>query len=162
MKGNEMTKLRNRPINLFLFALGVLILAFTQSHTALAAGDVVVQKINAPFSKVVTKLKREIASHKLVIVKIVPYQKMIAMVGVKTEPMMGFEIFHPRYGKQIYQNDITATKDAPLRMVVRASGSSVLIEYRKPSAVFSGYKGLGKMSAELDTLLADVVARVAK
>lgn len=157
-----MIKLRNTPRNMFLFSLAVLILAFVQAQTASAANDVVVQKVSAPFGKVVTKLKREIAGHKLVIVKLVPYQKMIAMVGVKTEPMMGFEIFHPRYGKQIYQNDVTATKEAPLRMVVRVSGNGVIIEYRKPSVIFAEYKGLSKMSAELDILLADIVARVAK
>jgi uncharacterized protein (DUF302 family) len=131
-------------------------------HHASAAEDIVTQTVEAPFDKVVTNLKRQITGHKLVIVKEVPFQQMLAMVGVKTEPMMGFEIFHPRYGKVIYENDPAAFKDAPLRILVIASGDRVSLEYRKPSVVFDSYSGLSDLGTELDTVFADIVAGVAK
>ncbi|MCH7795642.1 MAG: DUF302 domain-containing protein [Proteobacteria bacterium] len=108
-----------------------------------------------------TNLKRQITRHKLVIVKEVPFQKMLGMVGVKAEKMLGFEIFHPRYGKVIYENDPAAFKDAPLRILVREVGGKVKLEYRKPSVVFAPYPGLSKLGKELDEVFADIVTRVA-
>ncbi len=142
-----------------LVLIGGLTLASTQK--ALAAEDVVTQMVAAPFDKVVTNLKRQVTGHKLVIVKEVPFQKMLGMVGVKAEKMLGFEIFHPRYGKVLYENDPAAFKDAPLRILVREAGGKVKLEYRKPSVVFAPYPGLSKLGKELDEVFADIVTRVA-
>ena len=142
-----------------LLLIGGLTLASTQE--VLAAEDVVTQTVAAPFDKVVTNLKRQITRHKLVIVKEVPFQKMLGMVGVKAEKMLGFEIFHPRYGKVLYENDPAAFKDAPLRILVREAGGKVNLEYRKPSVVFAPYPGLSKLGKELDEIFADIVTRVA-
>lgn len=142
-----------------LLLIGGLTLASTQK--TLAAEDIVTQMVAAPFDKVVTNLKRQITGHKLVIVKEVPYQKMLGMVGVKAEKMLGFEIFHPRYGKVLYENDPAAFKDAPLRILVREAGDKVNLEYRKPSVVFAPYPGLSKLGKELDEVFADIVTRVA-
>ena len=76
--------------------------------------------------------------------------------------MKSFEIFHPRYGKVLYQTNVAAMKEAPLRIVVREAGSDVMLEYRKPSSVFASYSGLDDLSNELDQLFADIVAQVAK
>ena len=141
-----------------LVLIGGLTLALTQK--ALAAEDVVTKTVAAPFDKVVTNLKRQVTRHKLVIVKEVPFQKMLGMVGVKAGKMLGFEIFHPRYGKVLYENDPAAFKDAPLRILVREAGGKVNLEYRKPSVVFAPYPGLSKLGKELDEVFADIVTRV--
>ena len=143
-----------------LLLIGGLTLASTQS--AQAAEDTVTQTVSGPFDKVVTNLKRAITGKKLVIVKEVPFQQMLAMVGLKTEKIKSFEIFHPRYGKVLYQTNPAAMKEAPLRIVVREAGSDVMLEYRKPSAIFASYSGLDDLSNELDQLFADIVAQVAK
>jgi uncharacterized protein (DUF302 family) len=143
-----------------LLLIGGLTLASTQS--AQAAEDTVTQTVSGPFDKVVTNLKRAITGKKLVIVKEVPFQQMLAMVGLKTEKIKSFEIFHPRYGKVLYQTNPAAMKEAPLRIVVREVGNDVMLEYRKPSSVFASYSGLDDLSNELDQLFADIVAQVAK
>lgn len=130
--------------------------------SAVAAEDVVQKTVNGPFDQVVTNLKREITGHKLVIVKEVPYQQMVKMVGVNAEPMMGFEIFHPRYGKVLHEKDVSAFMDVPLRILVRSSGDKVMLEYRKPSVIFAPYSGLGDLGSELDQVFADIVERVAQ
>lgn len=146
------------PFAKFLVAAVVALGAqFTMAGAAGAAEDAVQATVNGPFDKVVTNLKKQITAKQLVIVKEVPYQQMIAMVGVKSEPMMGFEIFHPRYGKVLYEKDVTAFKEAPLRIVVRAKGDKVILEYRKPSAIFAPYSGLSDMGKELDTVFAAIV-----
>lgn len=137
-------------------------LALAPLDRSLAAQDIVTQSVKGSFDKVVTRLKREITGHKLVIVKEVPYQRMLGMVGLKTEKMLGFEIFHPRFGKVIYKANPAAFKDVPLRILVRASGGGVTLEYRKPSVVFAPYPQLGKLGQQLDGVFADIVARVAK
>jgi len=132
------------------------------ADSAIAAGDIVEKSVNVPFDTVIANLKREITSQNLVIVKEVPYQQMVKMVGVNAPPMMGFEIFHPRYGKVLYEKDVKAFKDAPLRILVRSSSDKVVIEYRKPSAVFAPYSGLGSLGKELDQVFATIVERVGK
>ena len=128
----------------------------------MAAEDTVIETVPGPFDKVVTKLKRAITGQKLVIVKEVPFQQMLAMVGLKTEQIKSFEIFHPRYGKRLYQTNPSAMKEAPLRIVVREDGSDVTLEYRKPSAIFASYSGLDGLGEELDTVFANIMAAVAK
>lgn len=129
---------------------------------AAAAEDVVQTTVNGPFDTVVTNLKREITAHKLVIVKEVPYQQMLAMVGVNADSIIGFEIFHPRYGKVLYQEDVSAFMDVPLRILVRLSSDNVILTYRKPSAVFAPYSGLGDLGQELDQVFSAIVERLAQ
>ena len=57
------------------------------AQPSLAAEDVVTQTVNGPFDTVVTNLKRAITAQQLVIVKEVPYQQMLAMVGVNAGPI---------------------------------------------------------------------------
>lgn len=145
----------------FAVALTLLLGAqLTAVNAAGAAEDIIQKTVDGPFDKVVTNLKRGITAHKLVIVKEVPYQQMVKMVGVNAEPMMGFEIFHPRYGKVLYETNVSAFKEAPLRILVRSSGDKVVLEYRKPSAVFAPYSGLEALGKELDQVFADIVERV--
>ena len=127
-----------------------------------AAETTVIQTASGSFDKVTTKLKRQITGHKLVIVKEVPMQKMLAMVGLKTGKIITFEIFHPRYGKWLYKANSAAIKEVPLRIVVREAGSGVTLEYRKPSAVFASYKGLEGLGKELDEVFLDIVTKVVK
>ncbi len=137
-------------------------LTFVAAGEAAAQEDVVTKSVKAPFGKIVTNLKRAIASRKLVIVKQVPYQKMVAMVGVKTGKTMGFEVFHPRYGKVIFAKDANALIDVPLRIVVQESGGKVRIRYRKPSATFAPYPRLAGLGKDLDIVFADIVKRTTK
>ncbi len=137
-------------------------LTFGPAEKAFAAGDVVTKTVAQPFDKVVTKLKRAISARKLVIVKEVPFQQMVAMVGFKTSKARGFEVFHPRYGKVLFQKDVNALIEVPLRIVVRESGGKVNIQYRKPSAIFASYSGLAKLGKELDGVFADIIKRTTK
>lgn len=150
----------------FKFALALLIVsgALTFAHVsgALAAKGVVVKTVEAPFDKVAANFRRQVAAHKLVIIKEVPYQQMLRMVGVKMGKAIGFEIFHPRFGKVIVKNDPSAMKDAPLRIVLREVGGKVIIEYRKPSAVFAEYSGLSDLGKQLDKVFASIVERATK
>ena len=158
-----MNRILSNPLaNLSAAALLIASLTLASLPKVFAAEDVVTATTAESFDKTVTNLKRAITKHKLVIVKEVPFQQMLAMVGVKSEKIMGFEIFHPRYGKVVYENDPAAFKDAPLRILVTATGDEVSLQYRKPSVVFAPYSGLADLGNELDEIFADIVSRVAK
>ncbi len=146
----------------FAIALLSVVLISAPARDALAQRDIVTKSISAPFDKVATKLKKAIASRKLVIVKQVPYQKMVAMVGVKTGKTVGFEIFHPRYGKVIFAKDANALIEVPLRIVLREEGGKVILRYRKPSATFAPYSRLSGLGKELDSIFADIAKRAGK
>lgn len=146
----------------FAVVLVVVALAAPTRLALAASDDMVTTTAKGTFENTITKLKKAITASKLVIVKQVPYSKMIAMVGVKAEKTVGLEVFHPRYGKVIYQTNKDAMIEVPLRILVRDQGGEVMIRYRKPSAVFASYSGLSGLGQELDTLFDKIVTSVAK
>ncbi len=151
---------RTTPV--VIAALAVLMIALASVGANAASDGIVTKSAEGSFENTVTKLKKAITANKLVIVKEVPFTKMLGMVGVKAEKMKGFEIFHPRYGKVLYANDKNAFLEAPLRILVRDKGGKVMIRYRKPSVVFAGYSGLSDLGSQLDKVFAKIVGSVAK
>jgi uncharacterized protein (DUF302 family) len=125
-----------------------------------ASEDKIMLTVSDPFDTVVTNLKRAITGQNMVVVKEVPLQQMMAMVGLRTPKILTFEIFHPRYGKQLYEANQAALIEAPLRIIVREDGNDVTLEYRLPSATFAEYSGLDALAEELDTVLANIVSGV--
>lgn len=130
---------------------------------AFAAGDgMVTVTAKGNFDTTVTELKKALTANQLVMIKDIPFQQMLGMVGVKSEPLISFEIFHPRYGKVIYENDKNAFIVVPLRIVVHEQGGKVVLSYRKPSAAFAGYSGLSAMAKELDGVFDKIAKAAAK
>ncbi len=143
-------------------ALAVLLIVFLSAGANAGGDNVVEQTVKGSFESTITKLKKAITAHKLVIVKEVPYTKMLGMVGVKAEKMAGLEIFHPRYGKVLYANDKNAFLEVPFRILVMETGDDTMIRYRKPSAALADYSGLSSLGDELDQVFAKIVDSVAK
>ena len=142
-------------------ALAVVFMYANLEPALAGQGKIITRTAEGSFEKTLTKLKKAITASKMVIVKEVPYTKMIAMVGVKAEKTVGLEIFHPRYGKVIYSNDKNAMLEAPMRILVRDEGGKVSIKYYQPSTVLAGYNGLSKLGAELDAVFDKIVSSVA-
>ncbi|MFV2031941.1 MAG: DUF302 domain-containing protein [Gammaproteobacteria bacterium] len=144
----------------FKGALAAMLIAFLLAYPTLSVAqgaNVVTQITKNSFENTITSLKKGITANKLVIIKEVPITQMLSMVGVKSEKTLGLEIFHPRYGKAIYKKDKNALLEVPLRILVRDEGGEVSIQYRKPSATFSGYSGLADVAAELDGVFERIV-----
>ncbi len=152
----------NRLAAGFAIALAVVVLSPHTRHALAAGDDMVTTTAKGSFEGTLTKLKKAITASKLVIVKEVPYSQMIGMVGVKAEKTVGLEIFHPRYGKVLYEKNKDAMIEAPLRMLVRDQGGEVMIRYRKPSVVFANYSSLSGLGQELDAVFDKIVTSVAK
>ncbi len=145
-----------------LVALAVLAMVLFSGMANAAGNGVITQTATGSFEATVTGLKKAITANKLVIIKEIPFTKMLGMVGVKAEKIKSFEIFHPRFGKVIHANDKNALLEAPLRILVREKGGKTIVQYRKPSAAFAGYSGLSGLGGDLDKVFAKIVGSVAK
>ena len=144
-----------------LAALAVLAMVLFSGMANAASNGVITQTATGSFEATVTGLKKAITANKLVIIKEIPFTKMLGMVGVKAEKIKSFEIFHPRFGKVIHSNDKNALLEAPLRILVRDKGGKTIVQYRKPSAAFAGYSGLSGLGGDLDKVFAKIVGSVA-
>lgn len=146
-----------------LGAVLAMVFSVVSLRPAFAAGDdMVTVTAKGNFDATVTELKKALTANQLVLIKDIPFQQMLGMVGVKSEPLISFEIFHPRYGKVIYENDKKAFIVVPLRIVVHEQGGKVVLSYRKPSAAFAGYSGLSAMAKELDGVFGNIAKAAAK
>lgn len=152
----------HRDFSYFVMALLAVTVNGFAAGSATAAEDMVTVTAKGNFDTTVTELKKAITANHLVLVKDIPFQQMLKMAGVNSEPLVSFEIFHPRYGKTIYENDKNAFIVPPLRIVVHQQGGKVVLRYRKPSAAFAGYSGLSGMAEELDEVFDRIVKTAAK
>lgn len=155
-------KLR-RNLSYIAIAFLVFTLNGLMAGPAAAAGEgMVTVTAKGNFDATVTELKKALTANQMILIKDIPFQQMLKMAGVNSEPVMSFEIFHPRYGKTIYENDKNAFIVPPLRIIVHEQGGKVVLSYRKPSAAFAGYSGLSKMATELDGVFDNIVKAAAK
>ena len=115
------------------------------------------------FSDTVELLKASIEAQNLMIINEVDPQKMLRLVGVKTDGMRQIFFFHPRYMKQIFETNKQASIEPPLKFVVmEMSNGKVMVRYIRPSHKFDPYMGLHELAAELDEILAEVAMSVTK
>ena len=120
--------------------------------------DFVLETSKNDFATTVQKLQKAVSAQKVVLLKDYDVQMMVKMVGVKSKQSMTYAIFHPRYGKVLYENDPDAFAAVPLSIIVQERGSKVVVGYMKPSAVFSEYDVPKKTKNELDNILESIVS----
>ena len=139
------------------------VLAFGINSPVWAAAPGVSEKVSASdFDQTVQQLKAAISANKLVLLKDFNHQMMVKMVGVNADKSMVFEVFHPRYGKVLNEENRAAFIIAPVRIMVQQDGDDVVILYQQASALLEPYDGLEGLGKELDTLFANVVDSAAK
>lgn len=108
------------------------------------------KRSNYTFQETLDRLTAAVRDVNLVVVKEVDYQTMLKMVNMDTEGLRSYEVFHPRYGAQLFRGDRTAGLEVPLRIFVREDGDKAIVSYYQPTSVFAGYSGLGDLASELD------------
>ena len=149
---------RYTPANKVLGALAAAMLLAGTAHAS-PPGLVAVASHNS-FDTTVAKLKGAVAAHGLMILKAFNQQMMLSMVGVHGPQEMTFEIFHPKYGKAIYEADPVDFLAVPLRILVIDSGGTK-IDYQKPSSVL-GEAGLTSLGEELDPVFQAIAEAAAQ
>lgn len=120
--------------------------------------DFVLKTSKNDFATTVENLKKGVAAQKLVLLKDYNVQMMVKMVGVKADEAVTFAIFHPRYGKVLYEDDPDAFAVTPLRIIVQQRGKKVVVGYVKPSAIYAPFDVPKKTTKELDDLFAEIVS----
>lgn len=127
------------------------------SHSGAADLERTVEKIaNSPFQQTVSQLEAAVKANRLMIVGQMNHQNMLTMMNMKIKGSQTIEVFHPQYGKTLFETDPAAGIAIPLRLYVyeRADGKTV-VTYYKPSAAFAPFKHpeLDKLGKTLDGML---------
>jgi len=130
------------------------------SAYARAPGLVEVTSQNS-FGATVVKLESAVSQNGLVVLKKFNLQTMLNMVGVHAQKGMTFEIFHPKYGKNVYRNNSIGFLAVPLRVLILQRGGAVKIYYQKPSTLLDPF-GLSNLGNRLDPLFQRIVAEAAR
>lgn len=133
---------------------------FASSAYAKAPGLVEVTSHNS-FGATVGKFERAVSQNGLIVLKKFNQQKMLSMVGVHAKKGMTFEIFHPKFGKNVHNNNMVGFLALPLRVLVLQQGSGVNIYYQRPSVVLSPF-GLSDLGNRLDPVVSRIVDEAAK
>lgn len=127
------------------------------------AGDLerTVEKVSAgPFQTTVQQLEAAVKANRLMIVGQMNHQNMLTMMNMKIKGSQTFEVFHPQYGKTLFENEPAAGIVIPLRLYVyeRMDGKTVVTAYM-PSAAFAPFKHpeLDKLGKTLDGLLQNII-----
>ncbi len=107
------------------------------------------------------KLQRAVATQNLVLLKEYNIQAMMKMVGMNIEPFTTFQIFHPRYGKPIINNDPDAFVSTPLDIAVRENNGKVTVFYRKPSDIYHIFNLPSSLTSKLDNEFAKIAKAAA-
>ncbi len=140
---------------LFIFALA----QFTSVSAEAAQDSFVSVTSKYKFDATVKNLQKQIAAHKMAMLKKYNVQAMLKMVGVKSEKSLTLAVFHPRYGKVIFANDKNAMSAAPLRMSVQERGGKVMVGYIRPSVVFANFNVPDGFKKELDDIFDSIVKK---
>ena len=115
------------------------------------------------FSDTVELLKASIEEQNLMVINEIDPQKMLRLVGVKTDGMRQIFFFHPRYMKRIYETNKQASIEPPLKFVVmEMPNGKVMVRYIRPSHKLGPYMGLDDLATELDELTAMIAKSVTK
>jgi len=113
------------------------------------------------FFTTTNKLESAVAAQNLVLLKQYNIQAMMKMVGMNIEPFTTFQIFHPRYGKPMINNDPDAFVSTPLDIAVRENNGEVTVFYRKPSNVYRIFNLPSSLTSKLDNKFAKIAKAAA-
>ncbi|MBI3809023.1 MAG: DUF302 domain-containing protein [Nitrospirae bacterium] len=146
------------PISLLAFAL---VLGAGIVPSMAADTERTVEKVSgSPFQATVQQLEAAVKANRLMIVGQMNHQNMLTMMNMKIKGSQTFEVFHPQYGKILFENEPAAGIAIPLRLYVyeRADGKTI-VTYYMPSAAFAPFKHpeLDKLGKTLDGILQTIV-----
>ncbi|TAL94021.1 MAG: DUF302 domain-containing protein [Rhodanobacter sp.] len=116
---------------------------------------------HSSFDATLTKVKSAVSQNGLMVLKDFNQQMMLNMVGVHAPKEVTLEIFHPKYGKAVYEANPVNFLAVPLRMLVVQSGDSAKIYYQKPSTVLEPF-GLSDLGNQLDPVFNSIAESAAK
>lgn len=123
------------------------------------AGTIVVRTAHG-FDKLVGRLEKAIADHKMGLVAQASASRGAAARGVKIPGNAVLMVFRNDYAVRMLSASVPAGIEAPLRIYVTENpDGTASLTYRMPSAVFAPYGGpaLDEMAKELDAVFRNIV-----
>jgi len=120
------------------------------------------RKYDAPFLEVVEGLIAGVEENEMLLVAHVDVQKNARKKGIEVGANQVLEIFRPDYAVRVWEADIEAGVDIPIRIhVYEGSDGHTYARYREPSETFVPYENdaLSALGAELDPIFAGILER---
>lgn len=117
---------------------------------------------DAPFGEVVEELVARIAENGMAVIARIDVQKNARKMGMEIGPNEVLEVFRPDYAARVWEAEIDAGVDIPVRIHVHeAPDGRVQVRYRVPSETFAPYdnEALSFLGAELDPIFARTMKR---
>ena len=118
-----------------------------------------------PFDPFVEALREAVAKHRMGIVAEACAHCGAASIGVTIPGNRVIMVYRPQFAVRMLEASVPAGIEAPLRLyVTEQPDGTARLTYRLPSHVFGAYQvaALDEMAAELDVILAGIVADAVK
>lgn len=130
----------------------------------LPSGIVIVEKVvGKPYAATVARVEAAVKGANMIIVGEPNYQAMQRMVGREIKGAKAYFIFRPNLGIPIFEKDVNAALEVPLKVLIYdKGGSQTVIRYRKPSNAFADYNGLDGLGRDLDELMEKITDAAAR
>ncbi len=152
---SEVTMFKNIFYSVFLFTFLLLI----GSERTFAETNLIVLESPHSFDKTVKAIEQAIRPNNMGITAKINAQTNLARVGIKIRGNQIFEIFRPDYAKRIFDRNLQAGIEPPLRIYIYEAGNKTFVVYRKPSSIFKLYDDpvLMDIGKKLDVILEKII-----
>lgn len=155
--------MKKSGVLLAIFGTLVMTAPVFAGEVKLPSGIVIVEKvINKPYPATVARVEAAVKGANLIIVGEPNYQLMQRMVGREIRGAKAYFIFRPNLGIPIFEKDVNAALEIPLKVLIYDKGGQTVIRYRKPSNALADYSGLEGLGKQLDDIMNQITDAAAK
>ncbi len=143
-----------------ILAIYILVMGVCLFSTAgFAETNLIVLESPYPFDKTVKAIEQAIRPNNMGITAKINAQANLARAGIKIRGNQIFEIFRPDYAKRIFDRNLQAGIEPPLRIYIYEDGNKTFVVYRKPSSIFKPYDDpvLMDIGKKLDSILEKII-----
>lgn len=155
--------MKKSGVLLAIFGTLVMTAPVFAGEVKLPSGIVIVEKvINKPYPATVARVEAAVKGANLIIVGEPNYQLMQRMVGREIRGAKAYFIFRPNLGIPIFEKDVNAALEIPLKVLIYDKGGQTVIRYRKPSNALADYSGLDSLGKQLDDIMNQITDAAVK
>ena len=112
------------------------------------------------FKQTVELLEKSVDEKGLKVVSAIDAQANLRKIGVEAGGNKILEVFHPKFAKEVFENDLRAGIVPPLRLYIYDEKDQIHVAVQNAVELFSQYNGLRDLAVRLDEILDSIVKSV--
>ena len=112
------------------------------------------------FKQTVELLEKSVDEKGLKVVSAIDAQANLRKIGVEAGGNKILEVFHPKFAKEVFENDLRAGIVPPLRLYIYEEKDQIHVAVQNAVELFSQYNGLRDLAVRLDEILDSIVMSV--